>query len=33
VLALLRGETPPSLLAVPELVLRGSAGPAPPEAA
>lgn len=31
VLALLRGETPPSHLVVPELVERGSAGPAPAE--
>ena len=29
VLALLRGETPPSQLGVPELIERGSAGPAP----
>jgi LacI family transcriptional regulator len=32
-LALLRGETPPSQLGVPELVERGSAGPAPAEGA
>jgi LacI family transcriptional regulator len=31
VLALLRGEMPPSQLGVPELVERGSAGPAPAE--
>ncbi|WP_342240673.1 LacI family DNA-binding transcriptional regulator [Inquilinus sp. OTU3971] len=31
VLALLRGETPPSQLGVPELIERGSAGPAPAE--
>jgi LacI family transcriptional regulator len=31
VLALLRGETPPSHLIVPQLIERGSAGPAPAE--
>lgn len=32
VLALLNGETPPSQLGVPELIERGSSGPAPAEA-